>query len=225
LEFAFMTINGRLLLLVVVTGLFVRVWTTNDRARARCKSPARSHVTYRMPPPDPVPRAAATPGPAKEVAVRPVAAAIKSAASLEKTWNASTCPIPLPAGIGSGIYRVVDDTGSVARLEIELALALDQNFSAAAVAPDFLMTTSGSSRWYFIRLRAAVEPLLVVQSPDLPVEDSAPNLVDSFATGNERLPCTNRKFDFTGYVTPNGTATPEVDELARPEPPDLPVSR
>jgi hypothetical protein len=149
---------------------------------------------------------------------------MKSGSFLEERWTETNCPIPLPAGIGSGIYRVVDDTGRVARLEIAPATTRDPAFGLAAVS-DFLITTSGTSRWYFIRLQAAAVPLFVVQAPDLPVEDSAPNSVESSATGDERPLCTNRKFDFTGYVESNWMAAPEVEELASPEPPDLPVSR
>jgi hypothetical protein len=35
----------------------------------------------------------------------------------------------------------------------------------------------------------------------------------------------NRKFDFTGYVTPDRGRESLVDEIALPEPPDLPVPR
>ncbi len=218
-----MRINGRLLLLLVVTGLFVRVWATNDRARGRSKPPARNHVTYRMPPPDPAPQVGAVSAPVKDVVVRPVVATTKPMSSMEETWTETNSPIPLPTGIGTGIYRVVDDTGRVARLVVAPPAFPTQE--AVAAAPDFLMTTSGAARWYFIRLPAAVEPPLVVQSPELPFEDFTPVSVENSASGDERPLCMNRKFDFTGYVVPNWNAAPDVEELASPEPSDLPVSR
>lgn len=42
-----MNINGRLLLMAVAIGLFVRVWTTNDRPRAR--HTARAHALRAVP--------------------------------------------------------------------------------------------------------------------------------------------------------------------------------
>ncbi|MGE5193538.1 MAG: hypothetical protein ACM3U2_13675 [Deltaproteobacteria bacterium] len=232
-----MNINGRLLLLVVATGLFVRVWMVNDRPRARNHPPTRPQIASRMPPPDPA--TATRPG---RVVARPVSLTsalaatredslripnsafripIPPAAAVEEIWTLTTCPIPLPAGLGSGVYRVVDDTGRVARLEIAPSPAAAQEASASFVTPEFSMTTAGSSRWYFIRLQMPVAVWPIVHSPEAPVSDSA---TDS-ATGDERPLCTNRKFDFTGYVDLNWAGAPDPEEIARPEPPDLPVPR
>src|SRR5262245_58260846 len=136
-----MTINGRLVLLVVATGLFVRVWMANERPRVRNRVTTRSQATCWMPPPDPAPRAAAAPARSEEVVVRPAAVATKAASAAEETWTEYDCPIPLPAGIGSGIYRVVDETGRVARLEIDPSRFADQLIGTVASPTDFLMTT------------------------------------------------------------------------------------
>jgi len=220
-----MTINGRLLLLVVVTGLFVRVWMVNERPRVRGKSPAQACVTVRTPPPDPAPRAAAATAPFAEVAFQPTAPTLKLSPPLEEIWNRHNCPIPLPAGICGGVYRVVDDTGRVARLEIEPSMFVDLFGDAPTATADLLMTTCGPTRWYFIRQQPVVAPPLMAQAADDSVSESTPIPAETSATGNERPPCTNRKFDFTGYVPPDWTAAPDPEEIARPDPPDLPVPR
>jgi hypothetical protein len=231
-----MNINGRLLLLVVATGLFVRIWMVNNRPRT-C-SPTRPHVAIHMPPPDPTPRASAN-----EVVVRPVSIVSEppepaentfstrhsalhtrrfSPAALEETWTESTCPIPLPAGIESGIYRVADNTGRVARLEITAPVATAQDARGPVVESELYLTTAGSSRWYFIRLH----DLSIAALPSMPVPDQpAVDLVAQSDTGEERPLCTNKKFDFTGYIPQGWTGAPDAEEIARPEPPDLPVPR
>jgi hypothetical protein len=145
-----------------------------------------------------------------------------STGTLEETWTEADCPIPLPAGIGGGTYRVVDDTGRVARLEIPSSSAVSFHTGAPVVEPELCMTTAGSTRWYFIRLRQPViAELPVVPLPDEPAYSSATHS----ATGDERPLFTNRKFDFTGYVPQNWDASPNPEEIARPGPPDLPVPR
>lgn len=212
-----MTINGRLLLLVVATGLFVRVWTVNDRA-ARGLNPSRSsrqvvrNDTQVSP---------ATFAVARRVACRSISSTVLSTPSPEEAWTSTSCPIPLPAGVISGAYRVVNDMGRVARLDIAPSLAPVQNASAPVMAPEFYVTTIGSRRWYFIRLQLPVDQQPTVQLPDVAQKDSdhSPAAIQIVS------PCTNRKFDFTGYVTTNGLAEPAIEEIAFPEPPDMPVPR
>jgi hypothetical protein len=128
----------------------------------------------------------------------------------------------LPAGIGSGVYRVVDDTGRVARLDIAPSFAVTQEAGAGVVEPELYLTTVGTSRWYFIRLQQlSIAALAVVPPPETP----APDLAASSTMCEGRSLCTNRKFDFTGYVTPEKAAVADAEEIARPEPPDLPVPR
>ncbi len=234
-----MNINGRLLLLVAATGLFVRVWMVNDRPRVRNHPPMRTQTAIRMPPPDPnhAVRASDVPTrPVSAIASQPSAAVERpfsiphsafrvrsfSPAVVEETWTESNCPVPLPAGIGSGTYRVVDESGRVARLEIAASTAAAPDAVAPVVEPDLYLTTVGMSRWYFIRLRhlSIAEPP-AVPPPELPARD----LAVSSASDQERPLCTNRKFDFTGYVPQGWNAAPDAEEIARPEPPDLPVPR
>jgi hypothetical protein len=233
-----MSINGRVLLLVLATGLFIRVWMVNNRARLRNLSPARPQVAIRLPPPDPTPKARA-----RDLVVRPVSIVSQPAdpvdeafrnpisvfcipgfspATLEESWTEANCPIPLPAGIGNGTYRVVDDTGRVARLEIAPPAVVISGADTPVAKPELCMTTIGSTRWYFIRLRQPViAELPVVPLPEEPAYSSAGHS----ATGTEHPVFTNRKFDFTGYVPQNWATSPDPEEIARPEAPDLPVPR
>src|SRR5262249_34387966 len=233
-----MSTNGRLLLLILVTGLFIRVWMVNNRPRQRILPATRSQVAIRLPPPDPTDAARARdvvfrPVSIVRQSVDPVDEAFRSPISIiripgfsspgmEETWTEANCPVPLPAGIGNGSWRVVDDTGRVARLEIASAAAVNPNTGARVVEPEFCATSDGSTRWYFIRLRQPViAELPAVPLPEVPAYSSNPHS----ATGAERPLFTNRKFDFTGYVPQNWDASPDPEEMARPEPPDLPVPR
>jgi len=237
-ETPMMSTNGRLLLLVLVTGLFIRVWMVNNRTRLRNLPPARPQVAIRLPPPDPTEAARA-----REVVVRPVSIVRQPAdtvdeafrspisifripgfspAATEELWTETNCPIPLPAGIGNGTWRVVDDTGRVARLEIAAVSSENLGTGVRVVEPELCMTTAGATRWYFIRLRQPV----IAELPVVPLpEEPAYSSTTHSATGVERPLFTNRKFDFTGYVPQNWDASPDPEEIARPEPPDLPVPR
>src|SRR5262245_5433007 len=136
-----MTINGHLLLLVAATGLFVRVWAANDRAH-HLRTGNR------------VAQFAISPTLVREGERRTTywpASTRTRTTSLEDVWTSDSSPIPLPAGIQSGVYRVASDTGRVARLEIAAPLTTGGNASSF---PEFWVTTFGAQQWYFIRLRA-----------------------------------------------------------------------
>lgn len=109
---------------------------------------------------------------------------IRAGSAAEEVWTPRTAPVPLPQMLSAGIYRVVDDTGRVARLEVTQVAAAQPGETAAE--PDLCVSTVGNRRWYFIRLHSA--------------QGTAP-LVTSQA---ETLPRANRKFDFTGYESQGG---------------------
>jgi hypothetical protein len=213
-----MTINGRLLLLVVATGVFVRVWSANDQSRSRPVMRTQSQTAVACPPnPEPVTSGTAA-------MYQPVSATVSVAATAEEAWTVADCPIPLPAGITAGSYRVVDDTGRVARIEIGMSDSPVADVNLREVPAGFHVSSVGARRWYFIRL----------QTPTA-TEMSAALLDASSDAARETAsePCRfqNRKFDFTGYL-----ATSELDdtstsgqsineEIARPDPPELPVPR
>lgn len=213
-----MTINGHLILLVVATGAFVRVWNANDQSRSR--SVTRTQTAAVCP---------ADPEPANtEMAVvhQPVAVSVSATATSEQVWTRDNCPIPLPAGITGGSYRVVDDTGCVARLELAAADAeiLEEilkeilGTNSREVPADFHMTSVGPRRWYFIRLQTPVA-VDVRERTQSAVGIAAPE------TESNPRPFLNRKFDFTGYVTSQRKDELAGEEVARPESPGLPVPR
>src|SRR5579872_7483105 len=195
-----MTINGHLLLLIVATGLFVRVWSANDQSRSRFVTRGRSSAAVASPPnPSPI-------RPGRVVAQQTTSATTCSAmtsahASDEQTWTRENCPIPLPAGITGGSYRVVDDTGRVARLDIAAAdaetlgeiLREILGTNSREVPADFYTTSVGTRRWYFIRLQTAT----ILDAVD--GGDSSTDVVAA-ETASGPQPFLNRKFDFTGYV-------------------------
>lgn len=191
-----MTINGRLILLVIATGLFIRVWTTNDRAsrpRSRTVSKTRISAQHSASPPNPAPTALV-----RGVSSMPVSVESSRIGSPEETWTERACPIDLPAGISPGAYRVVDDSGRVARLEIGAPDSGPRETNPAQA--ENYITTAGVRWWYFIRLREWIElppPASSGASDETAAatpEASSSSSVDSSARFN------NRKFDFGRYL-------------------------
>jgi hypothetical protein len=212
-----MTINGHLLLLVVATGLFVRVWNANDQSRSRMVMRTQSQTAVACPP-NPVPVTNRT-----AVVHQPDSVSVTTTAQAEEVWTAANCPIPLPAGITAGNYRVVDDTGRVARLEIAASSDVIAVANPREVSADFHLMSVDNRRWYFIRLQSPIA---------LDVRDDASNSVGDALPEIESNACPflNRKFDFSGYVTSSLSDESVIDEtvieeIARPDPPELPVSR
>ncbi len=179
--------NGRMALLILVTGLFMRVWAsreTGDDSRAHDSEPAL--------------QAAGEPGvsslivdlgepvlfPDDQPGRRPTAA----------TRTSFHHPIPLPEGIAPGTYRVVDNTGSVDRIEIA-----QRPGGGASPGPvyELYMKTAEGRQWYFIRLRESEKS----QAAAEPGEDEFPlDLPQSPAHDAGRGAFQNRKFDFTPYL-------------------------
>lgn len=153
--------NGRVFLLIAVTGLFIRIWNERDRGHdLPAATTRRTSVTQALP----------------------------TVSVSEEVWTSATCPIQLPEHLGAGIYRVVNDLGQVASLEI----GADHVIPHANVAHDaqqhVFVQTASDRTWYFIRLRHPALPQKVA---------SIPEETPSLAT---RPQFANRKFDFTGYV-------------------------
>ena len=210
-----MTINGRLLLLVVATGLFVRVWTANNSAHYRNhpRTP-RNQVTVISSPISAGKTVAHAVSYRPKLTTRPIAA-------LEEVWTLSSCPIPLPAAIQNGTYRVVNDAGRVARLEVALSVAAAQNAHSLTISPEFYVAAIASERWYFIRLQAPVDLKSVAQAP----ENLPHNTVPAVTETSFHSPCSNRKFDFMGYVSAEGVKESAGGCSDVPEPPELPDPR
>ena len=212
-----MTINGHLLLLVVAAGLFTRLWSTNDRPRppAVWRTPSRAVST--MPPPQPVAADC-------DIPLHTVSTTKSAEATHEEVWTAANCPIPLPAGMDAGTFRVVDDTGRVARLVLTSPVpAVDAD--ALPGSDDIQTLTVDSRRWYFIRLQSPVARTIL----DCKMEVGAIAPIAPLDADPIRTACANRKFDFTGFETPtNFNAAPvnaaPLTEDFRPESPALPVT-
>jgi hypothetical protein len=117
----------------------------------------------------------------------------------------------------NGVYRVVDDAGRVARLEIARSLAAAESARAPACSSEFNVITVGPRRWYFIRLQTPGCKPKVANEPAVPHDISA----QTQATGNSHSPCLNRKFDFTGYVSTNAADSDVDSYIPLPEPSDL----
>lgn len=198
-----MTINGRLLLLVVVLGLFIRVWKTNEHPCTRPAARSRSHSTQMLP------SQAAAPPDGETRVTRLIDRRQNGDAPVdEERWTAATCPIPLPAGIAPGAYRVVSDSGRVAALTVSMSATWAAATPVPTAPPELLTTVVSDERWYWIRL---------VREP---VRSDVAKTLDE-ATVPETGP---RKFDFSNPVPPPA-ASVSLQEAARPRPPELPSPR
>lgn len=162
-------INGRLLLLFAATGLFAHVWSANDRALDRNR--ARNATS--------------------------VMTVTQQIPVLEEAWTANSCPVPLPGEIEGGAYRVIDDTGRVARLEIAPACTSAAIAGTPPSSPEIYVITVGPRRWYFVRLQTPGCQRELATAPAITKETSKENP----AVESCRPPCLNRKFDFTGYAS------------------------
>jgi hypothetical protein len=198
-----MTINGRLLLLVVVLGLFIRVWKTNEHPCTRPAVRSRSHSTQMLPA-----QAAAPPDGATRITRLIDQRQIGDAPVEEERWTATSCPIPLPAGIAPGAYRVVSDSGRVAALTVPMSETWAAVTPVPAAPPELLTTVVSDERWYWIRLiREPVRSDVAKTSEEATAPAIGP-----------------RKFDFSNHVPPPPAAAP-LREAARPQPPELPSPR
>jgi hypothetical protein len=180
-----MKINGRLLLLAVVTGLFMRIWAEAGLHREAVKPV--SHRTL------PTAVAAVVPGPVAAPASPAVterlteSLAAGEAVVQSEEWTSRSAPISLPHGLTAGTWRVVDDTGRVARLELG-----EGEFPAhEGQQTEFHVASIEGQRWYFIRLNsperiASGRPVLEAASTPVPqpVVDAAPVTADAGNPGS-----------------------------------------
>ena len=180
-----MKINGRLLLLAVVTGLFMRIWSETG---ARPGSDRVSVVR-------PTPVAVSRPLPVVETPERSAETRVQETCALpsidpsvqHEEWTLHTAPISLPQGLSAGTWRVVDDTGRVARLELPVGQFPVHQLQQT----EFHVTTIEGQRWYFIRLNsperiASGQPVLEAASTPapLPACDESPVTVEAGNPGN-----------------------------------------
>jgi len=213
-----MKINGRLLLILCAVALFIHLWNVNDRRPTRAaltgsaavRDPRKSETRQPMPP---LHRTAtkAVPLPARADLPMPGG---------EEIWTAQSAPFQLPKGLPAGAYRVVSESGRVARLTIDATV----NGTEKGGAPDFLAISTASDRWYVIRLKASSGR----PSFSTAWNDRLPSVPDIPLPPTDAMP--NRKFDFSGYaapepieaVAPAVTVEAAIEQAERPSPPELP---
>lgn len=219
--------NGRFVLLIVATAIFVRLWMPANRQHSRetttthqrCVLPAEKtgfagHFAAAN---------LVNEGAANVIAAGPKLAERDVSLPLEREsvehWNENTAPIALPPDLEPGRYRVVDQTGRVALLEIpEPANSFGCRPSAFA-SPEFFVIRNDSTTWYFVRLRSrdsfadrASETRLVPPPEGISSADSS-----------LETPRANRKFDFSGYEDDNAATTPLLPEFAHDRRADMEV--
>jgi hypothetical protein len=222
-----MKINGRLLLLAVVTGLFMRIWSeTGARHAADQLSKVQpAPVTVSLPISGDESSAHGSPSDSQLTAALPAF----DPSVQPQEWTPATAPILLPQGLSAGTWRVVDDTGRVARLELPVG-----DFPVDQLQAEFHATTIDGQRWYFIRLSsperiASGRPVLEAASTPAPqpASDEPPVLVDAGNPGSplaggevvvalESVPASG-----AGPETPPSDPTDQVD--ASTELPPVPV--
>ena len=134
--------NARVLLLVLITGVFMAAWD-GDQAAMHAAIARRAQQTA---------TAVAVVEPAVDnepVEVTVPTHSLTVLKTLESKFAASEqIEVPLPAGIAAGQYQAVDQFGQTRLLEVSEDEATGQN------AHDFhLVDASDGTRWYLIRIK------------------------------------------------------------------------
>lgn len=194
--------NGRLVLLIVAAAVFVRLWMPMKQAPYPPKvTQARQRVSIH---------------PAAQITarglVRVAASAVsKNHASAPETarsgedgpsigapqqiehWTEASSPIALPPDLEPGSYRVIDQSGRVALLEVRAPAETFGCRTAPTAAPEFFVIRNDSTTWYFVRLT-----IPGTFTASRPVEPEVPPVpVPEYTLPEPAIG--NRKFDFTGY--------------------------
>lgn len=209
-----MKFNARLILMMVVIGLFVRVWKTNEHPRTRPVERSRHQAAEKVVKPAIV--AAEVEQPAMTVSAKVTR---EEHIAIEELWTAESSPIPLPEGIAEGSYRAVSDSGRIARLVITGNESSRGNETTAALT-ELLTLVVGGERWYLLRLKTEPAAKRTDLVPDAATSDVTP--IEPLIAPSNDLPEGNRKFDFTGYVTAPSPALEGLEQAARPAPPEMP---
>lgn len=163
--------NGRLLMLMLATGLFMAGWSSGNPPTAVAH---RSHVVgWAVPTNACSQNTESVPGQelpridddkSMTTTQRDVTRSeSRTLGSANSVWTAANCPAPLPAGISPGLYRVVSSTGCLGTLELTVNDDCCQGNTAAGTLTvpsrtesetedELFITVAGSCRWYFIRM-------------------------------------------------------------------------
>lgn len=185
-----MTATGRLMLLLLVTGLFVQVWSEDSRQAAerrvaRLSTHQPRVVVQRLPDQLPQPR--------YNLIAHSPTGATQTESLLPKAWRLRNCPCPVPTHVTAGTYRVVDNVGQVGLLDVTNEELAFLGLPTDVTPLDLYSQASGTSQWFFIRLRSATtDATTTAIGPN-----DAPVVVTTLPDSERRR--FNRKFDFTGY--------------------------
>ena len=160
-----MKINGRLLLLAVATGLFIRIWSGGTPPRKRTAgvrrpSPVATLIVYRTAsgitahredPLGELPIRTADDELRFETGHSPDSTGSEPSRSTAENpveeWTENDAPIAIPAHLPAGDWRIVDGSGRIARLTVTR-----ENAASTYQAAEFLSEIIDGRRWYFIRL-------------------------------------------------------------------------
>jgi hypothetical protein len=181
--------NSRVMLLVLVTGLFVGIWGSTDRA-GRQLAGRHARKSSELQP--------------RLVSEERFVEQLSSEATSDVIAPTATSygRIPLPADITPGDYLVIDNHGNVTPLSLG-ASDLQYQLSPELVESDAYLVRKGADRWHFVRLDAAVKPEveLPTTSDEVPMPVFCDDPEQRQADQDANLYRANRKFDFTGYMT------------------------
>ena len=156
--------NGRIFILIAVTGLFVHVWNANDPAKQRnvagegysvpsdsllvpvSESPEQGAIEqwsgFATDPALPAPRRQRQISESKTV-TSPTAVPV---------WvEPRMMPEALPVDITCGLYQVVDNFGHMSLAQISPERLVQSGMNSDALPRDMYVHQEGNQRWYFIR--------------------------------------------------------------------------
>jgi hypothetical protein len=185
-----MTATGRLMFLLLVTGLFVRVWSEDSRLAAERRVARvrdhKAHVVVQILP-DRLPQAR------YNITANSPIEPVQVESLLPKPWRLANCPCPVPRHLTAGTYRVVDNLGQVGLLDVTNEELAFLGLPTDANPLDIYSQTSGAMQWFFIRLRSDT-----TGTSNAAVDSNDVRMVITSLPDSERRRF-NRKFDFTGY--------------------------
>jgi hypothetical protein len=208
-----MKLNPRLLLLLVMLGLFVRVWNANaPRRRGTISATGVTPTGFRD---------SSRPFSWRNDRIDRSPSDDRSSVH-EERWTLVTCPVSIPTMLPAGIYRAASSRGRIARLEVPFSA---QHGAARGVSSPFEVSTPQGERWFVIRLESGLDQVASEETADVASSGFLPGVLD-IPIGTQ-IPFANRKFDFTGYVPARATRHPAVvvEQAERPRAPELPSPR
>lgn len=142
--------NGRVLLLVIVTGLFMMVWDGDQAAMqaALAKRSERQQSTQVASITEP-PRACRRTAASAPLVLTGVTSVLESATPVSSsgTEHGNDSQVPLPPGIAAGEYQAINQTGRV------MAVTVPRSQDSRRTGRDFYVADGeDGQRWYLIRI-------------------------------------------------------------------------